>query len=131
MYLYMTLRLYINSFIFLFFIDAGNQIVLSNDSIFIKPLFNYLEDINQVVLYCVLDYFVTFRYCWLVFIEYFTHIIDVYFDVFKTCWEKSLDSFTFMIGLFIFCLDIIIFRVTFIKDIIIVWIITNFLLKLR
>ena len=117
-------------FLSLFVYDSINTIMY-NDSTLIKPLFKYLEDINNVVLKCVLDYFITFRYCWLIFIGNFTYLMNDYFYTFRFCWDRTFFYMAQILNVYIIFLDIIIFRITQLHNVLIVYILTQFLLKLR
>ena len=124
--------IYLNIIFFsLFLYNSLNLVIDNNNTIIINPIFNYLESINNVLLKCVLDYFFTFRYCWLVFIENFANLMNIYFFTFRFCWDRTLLYIAEILNVYIILLDIIIFRLTQMHDVLIVFILTRFLLKLR
>lgn len=71
-----------------------------NEQLWISPLFGLMNNIVMVVYLLVMEYFKTFRYCWLVILNALVILIYGYYDLLKLLITSFLSYPTIYYSIF-------------------------------
>ena len=82
----------------------SNTLNQENEKLWIHPLFGLMNHIVSAVYLLVMEYFITFRYCWAVILNALIILIYGYYHLLELLFEKILDYPTIIysiIGMFL------------------------------